>query len=91
MTAYRKGYEAERRAKQMLERMGFTVITSRGSHGPIDLAAWDSERILLIQVKRNCYLSRVERSTLKTMPRPRNAVVQCWRFTGRGKPDVEIL
>jgi hypothetical protein len=42
-------YEYE--AKHMLEREGWAVTRSAGSHGPIDLIAMNAEHVMLIQVK----------------------------------------
>lgn len=43
----------------------------------------------LIQVKRNAYLSKAERTNLNLLKR--YGIVECWRFVGRGKPLIEIL
>lgn len=50
-TAYRRGYDAERRVAAALTAEGYYVLQSRGSHGPADLAAIKAGQILLVQVK----------------------------------------
>lgn len=52
MTNYSKGAAFERRVKKQLERLGYYVIRSAGSHGYADLAAFQAHRRpLLIQCK----------------------------------------
>jgi len=40
MTPYRRGVAFERRVQHLLERHGWRVIRSAGSHTPVDLVAW---------------------------------------------------
>lgn len=47
----RKGAEIEYEAMHTLERMGYIVMRSSGSHGPFDLCAIDDDHVRLIQVK----------------------------------------
>jgi Holliday junction resolvase len=60
--SYRKGARAEYKLKSELERAGWTVVRSAGSHGYWDLVAFKFRRghvdILLIQVKAQSPLSR---------------------------------
>jgi len=60
--SYRKGARAEYKLKSELERAGWTVVRSAGSHGYWDLVAFRFRRghvdILLIQVKAQSPLSR---------------------------------
>ena len=51
VAAYQVGYRCERHAKERLEREGYLVIRSAGSHGPFDLAAFSKEDIRLISLK----------------------------------------
>jgi len=53
MTNYRRGYDAERKAKEKLEGEGYYVMRSAGSHGQFDLIAIGSMEVLAIQVKRS--------------------------------------
>jgi Holliday junction resolvase len=51
--AYRRGADAERRLRRVLQAAGWLVLRSAGSHSPCDLAAWDEHGALwLIQVKQ---------------------------------------
>lgn len=59
---YRKGYRKEKRSRALLERDGFFVVESRGSHGAWDLVALDLNelrcdpnrpRARVVQVKSN--------------------------------------
>jgi Holliday junction resolvase-like predicted endonuclease len=49
--AYEKGRRAENEAQRMLERDGYEVARSAGSHGPADLIAWNEREIRFIQIK----------------------------------------
>jgi hypothetical protein len=80
---YKLGYAFELRVKKHLESLGYLVIRSSGSHGPIDLVAIpvnriDLERlcnpdgghpILLIQCKRTGKLSKKDRIALEILDR----------------------
>lgn len=95
---YRAGYAAELRAKRILERQGWFVLRSAGSHSPVDLVALHpSHHVLLVQVKRgSARLSREERTNLKLLKSHSQrayygVTIQCWRFVGRGKPVIEVL
>jgi Holliday junction resolvase len=46
------GYKAERRAKQYLEREGYTVLKMAGSKGAFDLVAYSIANVRFIQIKR---------------------------------------
>jgi Holliday junction resolvase len=60
--SYKKGARAEYKLKSELEKAGWTVVRSAGSHGYWDLVAFRFRRghvdILLIQVKAQSPLSR---------------------------------
>ena len=49
---YRRGYLAERRAAKVLERAGYVVARTAGSHSPFDVVAVNANGVRLIQVKR---------------------------------------
>lgn len=52
-THYSRGRAYEYKAKQELEREGYTVIRSAGSHGPYDLIAFKGPQpVRCIQIKR---------------------------------------
>lgn len=51
---YRRGRAAEYELKKKLEKEGYTVLRTAGSHGPFDLIAYtddDSNPVRFIQVK----------------------------------------
>ena len=94
MTAYRRGYAAELRAKRILERLGYTVIRAAGSHGLFDVCGLRRDGIVLVQVRRGAArLSSAERAEFRSVRAslPSNARCEYWRFVGRQKPIVEIL
>jgi len=54
---YRRGYNFELRVKRSLEKRGFFVVRSSGSHGPADLLAVSKDgKVLAVQCKLDGYL-----------------------------------
>lgn len=51
MNPYKKGRNFEYRVKSDLEKKGYYVIRSAGSHSKFDLVAVSQEEVLLIQCK----------------------------------------
>jgi len=81
MTNYRRGYEIERKLKHRLEREGYYVIRSAGSHGAIDIFAMNSIEGLAIQVKRskvNKVLYPKEMAEMKMLSFPPFVLKQLW-------------
>lgn len=68
-----KGHRAERRARDELIKLGFTVIKAGGSKGIFDLVAWNDADVMLIQVKCNRLPAKAERERMLGCPRPPNA------------------
>jgi Holliday junction resolvase len=92
MNTARKGARVERRARHLLESLGFVVMRSAASKGAVDLLAVDAVSIRAIQVKANGYASAVERERLKLLPLPSNASREIWRFIDRKRePLIERL
>jgi len=57
MNNYRRGYAFELRVKRSLEKRGYFVVRSSGSHGPADLLAVSKDgKVLAIQCKLDGYL-----------------------------------
>ena len=52
-TNYQRGASFERRVKAILEREGFAVVRSAGSHSPADLVAMRGGELAIIQCKRD--------------------------------------
>jgi len=50
---YRKGYRFELRVKEYLEKKGYLIIRSSGSHKPCDLVAIKDGKAVLIECKVN--------------------------------------
>lgn len=96
MTNYRRGKRAEDKTKRWLEADGYTVISSRGSHGAVDLVAISAQCVLVIQVKSGRKLSRVEwattRDALRRVPVPSNGLrwLVTWTPYAR-EPEIEEI
>jgi len=67
LTNYQKGRDKEYRLKRKLEREGFTVLRTAGSHGFADLIAIDyrSRRIRFIQVKPDNFSKAAEKKLME--------------------------
>jgi len=50
-TNYRRGYDFENKIVNHFRGLGFFAVRTAGSHSPIDVIAWDSESVYLIQAK----------------------------------------
>ena len=61
MTNYSRGYNFELRVKRSLEKRGYFVVRSSGSHGPADLLAVSKDgKVLAVQCKLDGYLPAKE-------------------------------
>jgi Holliday junction resolvase len=89
---YLRGRRAEYRAAADLERAGYLVIRSSGSHSPVDLVAVGPSGVRLVQVKtdsesRMLRPSELEavREELRALPRPPGVAYELWvgRTVGR--------
>ena len=89
---YRIGYYYERKVKKMLEKEGYDVWRTPGSHSPIDIIAINEKgEIRLIQVKKNKkeidikninYLDLYELYNLANKYKDsKNIEVELWIFT----------
>lgn len=89
--SYRKGYATEKRAREALEGMGYFVVESRGSHGPIDLVAIPLRRvseatdglIRLVQVKYGSGLKADDRLHLRQFARKldsKRVIIELWVY-----------
>lgn len=90
MTNYRVGARLERLAKVQLERAGYFVMRSAGSHGALDLIAVCEDGILLIQVKGRGACRPADLEKLRTVPKPLGARRQLWERRVEGKQDWVI-
>ncbi len=86
---YSRGASAEYRAATHLEQVGYFVIRSAGSHGPVDLVAVGPTGVRLIQVKRagDGYLGPGEleaaREQLRSLPCPAGVSREVWVWKDR--------
>jgi len=65
---YRRGYNFELRVKRSLEKRGYFVVRSSGSHGPADLLAVSKDgKVLAIQCKLDGYIPPKEFRKLLTL------------------------
>ena len=69
MSNYDRGANFERRCQKRLEKEGWFVIRSAGSHSLIDLAAFKGGEVILVQCKTDGKLSINEREQLKELAR----------------------
>lgn len=75
-----KGGRNERKARDILEKEGYSVCKSGGSLGVWDLIAINRERIRLIQVKTNNQPSKLELDKMKLFEAPSNTTKELWVF-----------
>ena len=74
---YKSGYMFELNTKHVLEKKGYYVMASRGSHGNLDLIAFNNDLILGLQLKKNCNISREELNKLYNLPKLPNMYLAC--------------
>lgn len=87
-----KGRRLEYRARDILERAGYLVVRSAGSHGPFDLVAISSLGVRLVQVKAN-HVGEAEMESLRDLRGcPPNSSREVWLFKDRQvEPIIKIL
>jgi len=90
MNRKKKGINAERKAKEILEQAGYLVIRSAGSLGPFDLIALNrSGHVRLIQVKKNKIITEEEKENLFNLAAEyKRYSVEYWYFPPREKKPV---
>lgn len=86
---YAIGARLERLARASLQRNGYRVIRSAGSKGAVDLAAFNTEHVLLIQVKAD-RITPADRSKLAAFPAPPNALRQFWVRAAEGWNIIDV-
>ena len=89
-----KGSRNERKAKALLETVGYVCTKSGASLGVFDIIAENPLGIRHIQVKSNRIPDPVEREELIDMRKqlPGNSTVEFWVFyDGNTKPRIEYL
>lgn len=92
MTNYAKGANRERMVKKVLEATGMTCVRSSGSHGPVDLVAWNKDKIYFLQIKYNCRITDAELNALEAMQVPACGQVAVWEYTkGNRLPKIRKI
>lgn len=72
-TPYRRGYAFENRGVKFFRDLGFFVIRSAGSKGPVDIIAWNAKEMYLVQMKANSITPselRIAEKALLKVPLP---------------------
>ena len=67
MSHYSRGYQFEQRCKKQLERAGWYVIRSAGSHGLVDICSLRQGEVMLLQLSIPGYKSPRERDQLREL------------------------
>ncbi len=84
---YLRGYRVERRAKERLEKLGYLVVRSAGSHSPVDMVGIGVNDIKLVQCKSmqfgKPYNPRAELTALSALTAPQNASIELWVYEQR--------
>ncbi len=74
MSAYRKGYKAEREIRHIFEKKGYVSIRSAGSLWPIDVLVGNGTEVYAIQVKTGKRKVRIDEEKLKEFARMFKAI-----------------
>jgi Holliday junction resolvase len=86
MTQYARGVYREKKTADRLRKDGYSVIESRGSHGPADLWAAKPGQLLLIQVKTgDATISGKWLNDLYLLARTAGGIAILADWPGRGK------
>jgi len=80
---YQRGAQRERELARRLREQGYTVVRSAGSHGPVDLVAWNGEGTHFIQVKAGRAEALAAAEELKAMAWPPASRAEVWWGTGK--------
>lgn len=93
MNTSAKGARNERKARRMLEAVGYTVVRAAASLGLFDLVSFGRVGLRLVQVKTNRKPSRAERARIASFDNlPANSTREVWLFLDRQRePKIEVL
>lgn len=87
--AYKKGRYYENKTRKIYESRGYYVIRSGASKGPADLVAFNSEEIIIIQVKAGkSFFGPEERNKFIAVVIPKNGRKELWAWRGRKAPVI---
>ena len=91
-TNYQKGYRLELRAAKELRAHGYYVIRSAGSHGPADVIALNSSRIIIIQIGTTGSKGPKDEDLLRRVPAPSGTLRQIWLWDKNARQwEVETV
>lgn len=94
-TSYERGRAAEYKTQADLEKIGFVTLRTSGSHGAMDVLAWNADLLRFIQVKtylnkRASYAKDVRE--LEDMIVPPNSTKELWvRKIGQRGWETQLL
>jgi hypothetical protein len=91
MNHYRKGYVFELETQHKLQKAGFYVMSSRGSHGLLDLIAFNSDYAIGFQLKNGCKITEKDQQGLMNLGAPKNFVVCAFTKDKKGKKHLFAL
>lgn len=77
---YRRGVRLEYAAKRLLEGLGYLVVRSAGSHGPVDLVAIGLNDVLAIQIKSKGGCDQDAIVALSKVPPNPGVTIQVWEY-----------
>lgn len=88
---YNRGRANEYKAMRILEKAGYNVFRSAGSHGVFDIIAYNSNGLRLIQCKTNDHVTPMDREAIEQVVNiPPNTSKELWTFYyGKGEPKIE--
>ena len=82
---YEQGRRLEYRTIKNFEDMGCTAIRSAGSHSLVDVIAWDTRSVWLVQIKSGFgRMTPAEIEAFKGMDAPPNAIKQIHQYVKTG-------
>ncbi len=101
---YRIGYYYERKTKEILEKEGWTVWRTPGSHSPVDIIAIKDDngiaRIKLIQVKKGNNIKDLSdindfeiyklKKFIEKYNNTENVDIELWIYDGEGLKKYEL-
>lgn len=92
MNCKAKGARNEHKTIRLLETCGYRCTRAAASLGVFDIIAIRKDKILLVQVKSNCWPSREEMRAITGFACPPNAEKVIYRWRDRERvPDIKTI
>lgn len=85
-----KGTAREYQARDILKSQGFYVVRSAGSHGLIDIVAFNHKHVRFIQGK-SATIPKAEREAFVNLVVPSNCSKEIWTYKKRKGFMIEFL